>query len=154
MRLCSGCGTKLPEETRGRCAECQAERRPKTDDGIKAHVSPNSPSRDIYAELYASPDWRKCSKLQRIRFPFCERCERKLATLCDHLIPAVQFVEWCRTRVKFLIPTQAFFWYGNHQSLCDSCHRLKTLEDEKNIAAGGPWPDLWANPIRPPKKYV
>lgn len=151
MRLCSGCGTKLLDSHRGKCAECRADARP-SDDGIRSHESLSVPSRDKYAALYRTPQWTNCSKIQRRQFPFCERCEFEWATICDHVVPAVVFVGWCQARNKFVIPTAAFFWRGNHQSLCAGCHAIKTQEDALHLASGEPWADLWEHPIRPAKK--
>jgi hypothetical protein len=152
MKLCSGCGTKLPDNHRGRCDACKSGA-VTADDGIKSHSPMGStPSRDKYADMYKSKQWTQVSKLQRSAFPFCEDCHG-MADLADHYIPAVVFIEMCRVNRKFLIPEQAFFYFGNLRSLCNSCHRKKTLADNKKIAENFEWPDLWKNPIRPPKKW-
>lgn len=152
MRLCSGCGTKLPDSWRGKCDECK----PKVDDdGIRSHSPVGAtPARDVYAHLYRDPRWTKCSQIQRQRFPMCEAagCKR-LADLADHHVPAAIFVELCREQKRFLIAEAAFFYMGNLRSLCSSCHRLKSIEDDKLIANHGPWPDIFANPIRAPRKF-
>jgi hypothetical protein len=144
MRICRECHGKMPESQHGVCRECAS---------IRSHNnSPDTPapSRTTYAHLYQSATWTRCSKLQRQRFPICERCRENIATLCDHVIPAEIFIEMCREQNRFLSPERAFFWAGNHQSLCDPCHSTKTDEDKNHI---GRWPDLFENPRRAPKKW-
>ena len=83
----------------------------------------------------------------------CERsgpgCQR-LAEIADHFIPAVVYIELCRSNRKHLIAENAFFDPANLQSLCRVCHDVKTKEDELKIANGGPWAELG----RPPKKWT
>jgi hypothetical protein len=151
MRMCSGCGTKLSELPPGRCAEC---RKPTSrPDGLRLHVpAPGeyTSARGQFARLYGSTDWKKTARLQLQLFPMCEMCNKKLAVLCDHFIPAEEFVALCDREKRFLIRTQAFFYMPNLQSLCAECHGTKT-DDDKNHR--GPWPDLFANPRRAPRKW-
>ena len=143
MRICRECHGKMPESQHGVCNACAA---------IRSHSVVETPvaSREAYAHLYQSAAWTKCSKLQRKRFPFCERCQINLATLADHVVPAEIFIEMCREQKRFVSPEAAFFWAGNHQSLCDPCHSKKTDEDKNHM---GRWPDLFENPIRKPKVW-
>jgi 5-methylcytosine-specific restriction endonuclease McrA len=159
MRLCSGCGTVLPDSHRGQCADCTPGIA--ADDGIRSHAPIGAvPSRNTYAHLYRSPRWTACSKTQRSRFRICEHCNKELATLTDHFVPASIYIELCREvressgRLRFPVATNAFYDAANLQSLCDSCHRLKTLEDDLKIARGGPWPTyLEVKARRPPKTF-
>lgn len=152
MRICSGpgCMAKVSDGVRF-CDDCRPTGR--RGDGIKSHVPAEAAvaSRDKYAHLYQSSDWTKCAKLQLKRYPFCERCKKAMATICDHFIPAEVFIELCREPKRFLTPERGFFWAGNHQSLCRACHHAKTLEDKSHT---GPWPDLFSNPRREPKKWA
>jgi hypothetical protein len=146
MKICSGCGTKIPDAHRGRCAACQADSGNQNydADGIKVHAPVGAtPARDKYAHLYKSPRWTTCSRIQRQRFPMCETpgCHA-FADIADHFIPAAIYIEMCRESRKFLIAEGAFFDMQNLQSLCNSHHRLKTLEDDQHIALGGPWAEL------------
>lgn len=118
------------------------------DDGIKSHAPVGAtPSRDKHAHLYQSKRWTTVALLQKQRFPMCETGCGKLAEIADHYIPAAIYIEM--RRGKNLIPENAFFDMGNLQSLCAGCHRLKTIEDDKHIANGGPWVELG----RPAKKW-
>jgi hypothetical protein len=109
---------------------------------------------DVYAHLYRDPRWTKCSQIQRQMFPMCEAtgCKR-LADLADHHVPAAIFIALCREQKRFPIAESAFFYMGNLRSLCSSCHRLKSIEDDKLLANNGPWPDIFANPIRTPRRF-
>jgi hypothetical protein len=152
MRLCSGCGTKIPDETRGRCAECEADSKSaEVDDGIRSHSPIGAvASRDKYAHMYQDARWKKCSRIQRQSFPMCEQpgCKR-LAEIADHHIPAVVYIELCRAEKRFLIAEMAFFDMSNLRSLCRICHADKSEEDMRRIAAGGPWERLG----RPARKW-
>jgi len=152
MRMCTGCGTKLPDNWHGKCDECKSEKSDSGSDveGIRTHTRADAPSREKYAKLYSSRDWTQCARIQLARFPFCERCKRALATIADHFIPAEIFIEICRVEKRFLFPERAFFYMGNLQSLCRPCHGTKTDEDKKHV---GPWPDLFANPRRPKRQF-
>ena|ERR1041385_3917032 len=152
MRMCSGCRTKLPDDWRGKCDECKSEKTHTNNDlaEIRTHSRADAPSREKYARLYSSRNWAKCAHIQLGNFPFCERCNRGLATIADHFIPAEIFIEICRVEKRFLIPERAFFYMDNLQSLCRPCHGEKTLEDKQHV---GPWPDLFANPRRPARQF-
>lgn len=147
MRMCSGCGTKVPDKVRY-CPECRAERHSsQRDDGIASH---SYTDRERLARLYGCSNWTKVARLQLLRFPFCERCQRRLAEIADHVIPAGIFIALCRAQNRFMFPERAFFWMDNLQSLCRECHALKTIEDKRHVGA---WPDLFAHPRREPKKW-
>lgn len=145
-RLCSGgCGSAIPDGQRF-CADCK----PKPEnpgDGIREHTNV---ARDALAHLYGSARWTRVAKQQLGQFPICERCRERLAEIADHVIPAKIFIALCAAEHRFLIADNAFFWMGNLQSLCRPCHSAKTAEDEAHV---GEWPDLFANPRRPPKKW-
>jgi 5-methylcytosine-specific restriction endonuclease McrA len=53
--------------------------------------------------------------------PLCETCN-KPAVLVDHIKPIT------------LDNTELFFDYNNLQSLCDSCHRIKTRKDNSRFS--------------------
>jgi hypothetical protein len=152
VRMCSGCGTKLPDSYRGRCEACKGDAPRDASPGREHKPVGADASRDTHAELYRTPRWTKVSKLQRGRFPVCERrgpdCTG-LAEIADHYIPAVVYVEMCRDKKKFLIATEAFFDMSNLQSLCRTCHAVKSDEDTAAIARGGPWTELG----RPPRQW-
>lgn len=147
MRLCSGCQTKVPDTVRF-CPECRAERcgKPAGDD-ITSH---SYTDRERLAHLYNRAEWTKTARIQLKRFPICERCGERLAEIADHFVPAGIFIALCQEQRGFRSAERAFFWMGNLQSLCRPCHEKKT-EDDK--AHAGPWPDLFANPRREPKKW-
>lgn len=154
VKLCSGCGTKLPDTHRGRCAACKSNSGAQNPDldlvGIKSHTPPGAgASRDELAHLYRDPRWTAVSKLQRARFPLCEEKCGRLAEIADHHIPANVYIALCREKRKFLIPDGAFFDMSNLRSLCRICHDKKSRDDEFKKAHGGPWPELG----RPPKKW-
>lgn len=152
MKLCPGCQTKIPDSER-RCAECRKS---------SAAPSPGPGRQHTYADginlrhLYQSPAWTKLSRVQLARFPICEMCHITKAVISDHFIPAGIFIALCMDlldengRKRFASPERAFYYMGNLQSLCRSCHWRKTEADKQHI---GPWPDLFANPRRAPKKW-
>lgn len=56
--------------------------------------------------------WRKARAAQLAAEPVCQACSRRLATTVDHITPLSQGGD-------FLDP-------ANHQSLCQSCHDIKS----------------------------
>ena len=70
-----------------------------------------------YAKLYADVRWKRASRDYRDCHPLCAECERngviKAAECVDHIKPHRGDAE--------------LFWdRENWQSLCDSCHAVKT----------------------------
>ena len=65
--------------------------------------------------FYNSKAWRNARKAQLAHEPFCRRCNRVLATQVDHIKPISEGGDR-------LAPS-------NLQSLCHSCHSVKTTED-------------------------
>lgn len=73
--------------------------------------------------LYNSRAWRKVSKANLKENPLCVMCERQniitQATVTDHILPVEQ---------------GGLIWDAvNHQSLCRSCHAVKSANDRKSI---------------------
>lgn len=71
--------------------------------------------------FYQSQRWIKFRNWYRSKHPLCERCLGKdiieSMKIVDHIIPRDQGGEDCSEE--------------NSQSLCQSCHNLKTAEDKK-----------------------
>lgn len=69
--------------------------------------------------FYNSKSWKKLRALKLANNPICEHClkEDKLtpAQMVDHIQPIT------------LTNTELFLEYDNLQSLCNNCHRIKTL---------------------------
>lgn len=66
--------------------------------------------------------WRNCAKSFLAEHPLCKLCEKENrltpATLVDHIISVTG-------------PDDPLFWEpDNHQSLCSSCHSIKTAKED------------------------
>ena len=91
--------------------------------------------RQRYDATRATPDargygrrWQQYSKAFRRTHPLCEHClrdGRTTAAQCvDHIIPVQG-------------PADPRFWeYGNHQSLCNRCHSIKTATEDGGYGNG------------------
>lgn len=66
--------------------------------------------------LYNSTRWRETSRLYRASNPLCVRCGT-LAEVVDHIVPH---------RGDY----QRFWDAGNWQSMCATCHNLKTYHED------------------------
>ena len=67
--------------------------------------------------------WRRLSVQFRAANPICMRCSEAPATLADHIVP-IRVDPGRRLDVT------------NLQSLCDSCHKVKTDEDARTDWSG------------------
>jgi len=77
-----------------------------------------------YHKFYNSKRWTKTSRSYRLANPLCVSCKAQglyvLAQVVDHIIPIRTDVGWEKR------------WDNdNYQSLCRSCHNIKTFEDEE-----------------------
>ena len=75
------------------------------------------------SDLYATTWWRKTRKRKLKEEPLCRECLKKgkvvAATEVDHIKPHRE-------------EKDLFFDYDNLQSLCKSCHSVKTNDEKKN----------------------
>lgn len=151
MRVCSGAGCLrvVPDDVRF-CDECK----PVTaeDEAIREH-KPMNADRPKYAHLYDGPRWQKLRKLVLAKHPVCTRCNERLSTLADHIVPAGVAIEEVKASKRFpLDPWAGFYLMSNLTGLCRSCHGLKTNEDKAHV---GPWPSvLEAHDAAPKKKWT
>lgn len=71
---------------------------------------------------YNKPQWRVIRDKRKKENPLCQRCESKgwitTATVVDHIIPVDERPD-------------LFLDFDNTQSLCDTCHSIKTQQDKK-----------------------
>jgi len=75
-------------------------------------------SRRHAAQLGYGYRWLKYSRRFRREHPLCVRCGR-VAELVDHIKPVID-------------ESDPLFWLpSNHQSLCWSCHSVKTADDKR-----------------------
>jgi 5-methylcytosine-specific restriction endonuclease McrA len=140
MRLCSGCGTKIPDG-RGP-AKCEACKQPTAPvaDGIRVHTLTD---RERFAWLYKSERWKRGKQPQILRRdPFCKRCETAMSEIVDHIVPVgVVIVQAQESGLWPFDKWAGFFLDCNLQGLCRKCHAEKTDEDKQHI---GPWEDVIA----------
>lgn len=118
MKLCNHPGCKeIISNDHSRCSKHQIVQQPKR---YLEHQFLLIDGRRQY--LYTSNKWRKLSKRHKKEFPCCKRClDRDVVTpvdISDHIVP----VE--------VAPEKAFDWQ-NIQSLCLSCHNVKTSDDNR-----------------------
>ncbi len=135
MRLCSGCGSKVPDNVRF-CDECKPA--PAVDDGI---ASSTVSDRQRYQFLYESnrfQDGLRPRVLQRQ--PVCARCGIEPSVIADHIVPSGEAIRQAQESKLFPYSKYAgFFLLSNLQGLCRKCHAIKTAEDKAHV---GPWPDV------------
>jgi 5-methylcytosine-specific restriction protein A len=71
---------------------------------------------------YNTPEWKVTRDKRKKNNPICQRCESKgyirPMNVVDHIIPVDERPD-------------LFLEYDNTQSLCDTCHIIKTNEDTK-----------------------
>jgi len=149
MRLCSGpgCGRAVPEDIRF-CDECKEERGvPVRSDGIRNHSTAYDAELDA---LRKGTRWQSVRRRVLQRDPFCKRCERSVAEICDHIVPAGVAIAQAQASGRFPHDKWAgYFLRSNLQGLCRPCHYTKTIEDKTHT---GPWPDVVETEDRAPKK--
>ena len=79
---------------------------------------------DWLIRFYNSARWRKTSKRNLTRHPFCVECAKRWqvrkANVTDHVIPAIQGGSLLNPR--------------NHQSLCHSCHNSKSSRESNGTS--------------------
>jgi len=146
MRVCSGPGCLRAVKDGVRfCDDCKPTTSPVESDGIRDHGRYD-------AELHAvasSPRWQRV-RLQVIkRDPICKRCDLRISTIGDHIVPAEIAVAQVRATGRFPDRYAGYFLMSNLQGLCRPCHGLKTLEDKTHI---GPWRDVLAHDATIPKR--
>lgn len=78
------------------------------------------PLKPGHSRLYHLRDWERASRRRLAEFPFCAECQRngrtEAATVTDHIIPHRGNLD--------------LFWDAkNHQSLCESCHGVKSRSE-------------------------
>lgn len=147
MRVCSGpgCLRAVADSVRF-CPACKPTTIT-TQDDIKDHVT------GYDAELHSvasSPRWQRV-RLQVIkRDPICRRCDLRISTIGDHIVPAEVAVAQVRASKRFPGDKYAgYFLTSNLQGLCRPCHGIKTLEDK---AHQGDWPDVLTKYDATPKR--
>jgi 5-methylcytosine-specific restriction endonuclease McrA len=136
----------VPEDVRF-CDECKAERTPQADDGVRQHTSGYNEELD---ELRKSSRWQRVRASVLRAHPFCARCERAVAEICDHIVPAAIAVMQAQESKRYPYDKCAgYYLKTNLQGLCRSCHGVKTLEDKCHV---GPWPNVVETEDKAPKK--
>lgn len=77
-------------------------------------------------KLYNSKYWKELRATQLLLQPYCQECAklgvRRRATDVDHIIPHRGNIE-------------LFNDIDNLQSLCHSCHSIKTMQEKKDLSA-------------------
>lgn len=153
MRLCSGCQTKIPDEPKGLCATCKADRNKPSSDGIRSNVGVQRAS--VYGpELDKQNKSRKWLEYTRPRIlrrdPMCKGCDKAMSEIVDHIVPAAIAVEQARVSGRWpYSPWVGYYIETNLQGLCFGCHAKKTAEDMKRIE---PWPNILTAYDQQPKK--
>jgi 5-methylcytosine-specific restriction endonuclease McrA len=137
MRICSGAGCLRAVDDAVRfCPECQAERQPVQDDGIRVNTLAD---RLKYASLYSSQRWTRLRALVLRSQPMCSRCNRALTAIIDHVVPAGIAIVQASESGKYVDRYAGFFMRSNLQGLCRACHWQKTEEDKAHC---GQWPNV------------
>lgn len=166
MRLCGGCQTKIPDDTRGVCATCERERYGKQpSDGIRSNVPAGQlvGKQHTQAGYDAAMDklcnckrWDdKCAKV-RGRDGSCVMCKAEgrpptPIALVDHIIPAQHALAQCRAVKPYPFGADwnaGYYLDCNLQGLCRSCHAVKTLKD----LSTNEWPNVMDVYNEQPKK--
>jgi 5-methylcytosine-specific restriction endonuclease McrA len=153
MKLCSGCQTKLPDNWKGLCTACKADRNKPVCDDIKSNVAAHRVG--VYGpELDKQNKSRKWIEYTRPRIlkrdPMCKRCDVELSEIVDHVVPAAIAVEQARESKRW--PFDAWVGYyleTNLQGLCRGCHGKKTADDMQRKV---PWPNILDEYDKRPKK--
>lgn len=148
MRLCTGCGSKMPEEQRGKCDECSGAKQHTVDTGIREHTSSKyTPEID---KLKTGPRWQRVRKQVIQRDPLCKTGCGALSEIVDHIVPAEIAIQQARDSGKCPYDQYAgFYLLTNLQGLCRSCHGKKTVKDK---AHQGEWPNVIETELAAPKK--
>jgi len=146
VRLCSGCQSKVPDNTRY-CSECKPTR---TDDGIRSHA-PATTDREQYAHLYAGNRFQDGIRPRILqRDPICKRCGIDPSVIVDHIVPAGEAIRQAQESGRYpFSPYAGFYLLSNLQGLCRACHAIKTAEDKAHV---GEWPSVLDAEDRAPKK--
>lgn len=87
---------------------------------VGSPLAGRAPVKPEYARLYHTREWERTSRRHLAEFPFCAECERngrtEAASVTDHITPHRGNLE--------------LFWAeANHQSLCASCHGVKSRSE-------------------------
>jgi 5-methylcytosine-specific restriction endonuclease McrA len=139
VRVCSGAGClRVVEDNVRFCDECIPA--VPVDDGIRNNVT-SLPDRDAYRRLYGGARWRYETQPKVLRRdPYCKRCDKAVAVLVDHIIPAGIAIAQVQASGRYpLSPFAGFYLMSNLQGLCRSCHKFKTDEDKAHVGA---WPSV------------
>jgi 5-methylcytosine-specific restriction endonuclease McrA len=84
------------------------------------------------------------------RKPWCSLCDRALAEIVDHIVPAWVVIAQAQASGRWPFDKWAgYYLLSNLQGLCRSCHGKKTDEDMRHV---GPWPDAMEKDAAAPKK--
>jgi hypothetical protein len=151
MRICSGAGCLRAVPDRARfCDECLEETRLKPQgekDGSTLHANGYNALLDA---LNKQKRWQELRLRVLKKYPICNRCDRRLSEICDHVVPAqIAVVQAQESRHYPFDQYAGYFLFSNLQGLCRPCHGLKTLEDKAHV---GPWPDVVAIEVAAPKR--
>lgn len=153
MRLCGGCQSKVPDDVKGLCSTCKAERNESSSDNIKSNVAVRHDG--AYDEqldaLRKDRRWRERVR-PRIakRDPMCKMCDIAITEIIDHVVPAAEAIRQARESGRWpLDKFVGYFFESNLQGLCRSCHGRKTAEDKAHTGA---WPDVVAKHLAQPRK--
>jgi hypothetical protein len=165
MRLCRGCSTAIPAETKGMCAKCEKERYgSQSGDGIKSHVPTQLPGKQHTMAGYdaAMDKLRKCKRWDDRRAQVikrdgtCVRCKAEgrppaPIDIIDHIIPAQIAIAqaWESKRFGPVDRNAGYYLTCNLQGLCRHHHAIKTLED---LSHAGEWPNVMTLYDAQPKK--
>lgn len=157
MRLCGGCQSKMPDDVKGLCSTCKAERNKPSSgtetESIKSNVAVQRAG--VYGpDLDKQNKSRKWLEFTRPRIlrrdPMCKRCDVAIAQIVDHIVPAAIAVEQARASKRWLCDLWAGYYFEtNLQGLCCGCHAKKTAEDMRRTE---PWPNILDEYDKRPKK--
>lgn len=84
--------------------------------------------------------WQRVRELAIKRDPLCQRCDKRLSEIVDHIIPATVAIQQARESGRWPLDKYAgYYLMSNLQGLCRPCHGKKTVEDK---ARTEPWPSV------------
>jgi 5-methylcytosine-specific restriction endonuclease McrA len=153
MKLCGGCQTTLPNDWKGLCTACKADRYKPSSDNIKSHtaVSFNGTYDAKLDALRKDRRWREQVQPRIVkRDPMCKRCGVAVTAIIDHVVPAAEAIRQVRESGRFpCSPNAGYYLESNLQGLCAKCHSAKTQEDRDHAGA---WPSVLEEYDRQPKK--
>jgi 5-methylcytosine-specific restriction endonuclease McrA len=141
------CQTKIPNDHKGVCDACKAERNKSVDDTIRQHASGYDALLDT---LRKSKRWQQIRASIMRRDVWCKRCGTNASEIVDHIVPAPIAIAQAEISGKYGFDKYAgYYLKSNLQGLCRKCHAIKTAQDKAHT---GPWPNVMEKEAQQPKK--